>query len=216
MREYYRTIEHEAIAEFEEKKSRFIAAAKPVANEEEAIAFINGIRTQHRMASHNVYAYYTANLIQSKRYSDDGEPQGTAGIPVLDVIVKNGLEDVVIVVTRYFGGVLLGAAGLVRAYGKSAAAAIEKAGLVEKRLADEWSILVDYALFQQVKNEVEKSRFAILRCEYGADVEISVQIPRDLPFSFSERLADLTNGTAIAQIVGKSYMVSAYRKEESG
>jgi len=206
MRKCYRTIKKEASAEYEEKKSRFIAEVLPIVSEEEAIAFINGAKSRHKMAGHHVYAYYLAETMQIKRYSDDGEPQGTAGIPVLDVIEKNRMEDVVIVVTRYFGGVLLGAAGLIRAYGKAAALAVEKAGVVERRIADEWSLLVEYPMFQPVRNDLEKNGYGIRGVQYASDVEISVQVPTERGEEFSRRLADLTNGTAIAEIVGQSYL----------
>jgi len=129
----YKTISKEATVEMEEKKSRFIANVKPVSSEEEALEFINNIRAKYWDATHNVYAYYISgeNIIQ--RFSDDGEPSGTAGMPVLEVIKRMELKDLVVVVTRYFGGILLGASGLVRAYSKSAALGIEAAGIVTKK-----------------------------------------------------------------------------------
>jgi len=115
----YKTVSKEGTAEIVEKKSRFIASVKPVSTEEEALEFVSQVKAKYRDARHNVYAYVvTENNIS--RFTDDGEPSGTAGAPVLDVILKEGLTDVAIVVTRYFGGTLLGTGGLVRAYGKSA------------------------------------------------------------------------------------------------
>ena len=207
MRDYYRTIKAEALAEYEEKKSRFIGAVRPVSDEADAIAFINEVKARHRMARHHAYAYYIAdNNVQIKRYSDDGEPQGTAGIPTLEVLEKNKIEDVVVVVTRYFGGVLLGAAGLIRAYGKAAAMAVEQAGVVERRIADEWSVLIEYPMLSPVKNELEKSGYGIRGIQYASDVEIAVQVPKENSTQFQQRLADITNGAAIAEIVGKSYL----------
>ena len=129
MGDYYITLADSGIAEFTEKHSRFIGYAKPVTTEAEAVAFINEKKKQHYDARHNVYAYSLRNG-QIKRYSDDGEPQGTAGVPVLEVINKNSVVDAVVVVTRYFGGILLGAGGLVRAYSHSASIALEAAGIV--------------------------------------------------------------------------------------
>lgn len=120
MQAEYTTLAGYGEDEFVEKRSRFIGYAAPVSTEAEAVAFVNSIRERHREATHNVYAYILREG-QIKRYSDDGEPQGTAGIPVLDVLQKAGIVDAVVVVTRYFGGTLLGAGGLVRAYTEGAA-----------------------------------------------------------------------------------------------
>ena len=143
MRKEYLTASGEASAEMEEKKSRFIATVKPVATEEEAQFFINSIKSRCWNATHNVYAYYIGGDTVTQRFSDDGEPSGTAGIPVLEAIKKLGVEDTAVVVTRYFGGTLLGASGLVRAYGKSAAMGIEAAGIVKRMLCVETDIHLD-------------------------------------------------------------------------
>jgi uncharacterized YigZ family protein len=128
----YLTIKDTVSEEFEEKKSIFIGHAKRVYNEEDAKTFVSHIRNMHKQATHNVFAYIIGENKGIQRYSDDGEPQGTAGIPVIEVIKKNEVTDIAVVVTRYFGGVLLGAGGLVRAYSKAAAGAIKSAGIVEK------------------------------------------------------------------------------------
>ena len=128
----YRTVSQEAKEEFTEKRSRFIGWIKPVKTEEEAIEYINAIKSQHWDAKHNVYAY-SLREGQISRYSDDGEPQGTAGVPVLEVLTHSGVTDAVIVVTRYFGGILLGTGGLVRAYSHAASIALKSAGVVIMR-----------------------------------------------------------------------------------
>ena len=129
MAELYTTIEREAVAEFEEKKSIFIGHALPVRTEDEAAAFVKELKNKYRDATHNVYAYVLGDgTVQ--RYSDDGEPQGTAGMPVLDVIRKSGCTDTAVVVTRYFGGTLLGAGGLVRAYSHAAKLALDEAHVI--------------------------------------------------------------------------------------
>src|SRR5690606_10195609 len=128
------------------KKSRFIATVRSVTNEREAEAFIHGIKKEHWNARHNVYAYNIITGDTAQRYSDDGEPQGTAGIPVLEAIKRMNLTDIAVVVTRYFGGILLGAPGLVRAYGRAASAAIEKAGIVGRVLCRKMILTVQYSL----------------------------------------------------------------------
>ena len=192
-------------AEFEEKRSKFIATVKPVDTEDGAIAFLNAVRSEYRMATHNVYAYHTSSPVGCKRYSDAGEPQGTAGMPVLNVIEKNGLEDIAIVVTRFFGGTLLGAAGLVRAYGRAATMGVEKAGVVRYDLCDDIYIMAGYPLLGTIKNEIEKSGLFIKSLEYGIDVEITVQVGIEHSGAFIEKIADLTSGAAIVEKSGASY-----------
>jgi uncharacterized YigZ family protein len=206
VRARYRTLGGAGLAEYEEKKSRFIGAARPVASEAEALSFLAEVRAEHRSASHNVYAYSAGEGVPAKRFSDDGEPQGTAGVPVLDVIEKGGLEDVAIVVTRYFGGTLLGAAGLIRAYGKAASMAAEAAGVVERSLARELAVLVEYPLLGLVKNEIEKSGYVIRRIQYGVDAELTVQVPHAAAEAFCARVSELTADAALVEPIGNSYI----------
>ena len=144
----YVTLSKEASVSFFEKKSEFIGHACPVKTEEEAMAFINKIRKKYGDATHNCYAYMLAN--GSARYSDDGEPQGTAGVPILSVIQKGGFTDAVIVVTRYFGGILLGAGGLVRAYSASARDAVAAARIVAYDFVTEFSVTCSYSDYQKL------------------------------------------------------------------
>jgi uncharacterized YigZ family protein len=207
----YRTVARAAAAEYEEKRSRFIAEVSPVRNDSEAIEFLAGVRARHRAASHNVYAYIAPAPewpVTSKRYSDDGEPSGTAGLPVLEVLEKSRLEDVAVVVTRYFGGTLLGAAGLVRSYGKAASLAVASAGVVRLELADEVRILAPYAHYGALRQEIEKAGYASPSPIFGADVEISVQTPKPRTAEFIARVADLTAGAAIAELSGESYITA--------
>ena len=146
--EEYRTIRRTAVGEYEEKKSRFIAAAAPAATEAEALAFLDGVRRANRTARHNVYAYLLREGGRT-RYSDDGEPAKTAGAPVLEVITHSGLTDLIIVVTRYFGGVLLGTGGLVRAYTAAARAALDAAETVTVQPAVRCAVTVDYPLYER-------------------------------------------------------------------
>ena len=143
MADSYKTVQLETCDEFTEKRSRFIGYIKPVQTEEEAIAFIQSIKTKHWDARHNVYAYCLREG-QIKRYSDDVEPQGTAGIPTLDVLLKTGVTDVVVVVTRYFGGILLGGGGLVRAYSHATRLAVEKAQVITMAVCKLCALTCDY------------------------------------------------------------------------
>ena len=157
----YKTIEREAADEFIVKKSRFIGYAKPVTTAGEAVAFIEQIKKKHWDATHNVYAYVLRDG-QTRRYSDDGEPQGTAGIPALDVLLKSELTDLVVVCTRYFGGIMLGAGGLVRAYSHTAKIAVEAAGIIAMAQCTIAEVTCDYALY---------GRLLPLICSHGAVVE---------------------------------------------
>ena len=147
----YKTVKQEASDDFVERRSRFIGHALPVKSEEEAVAFINRMKTEYWDADHNVYAYILRDG-QIRRYSDDGEPQGTAGIPVLDVIQKSGLVDVVVVVTRYFGGILLGAGGLVRAYSHGASLALSAAQPLTMRMFELAELVCDYNQYGRVSS----------------------------------------------------------------
>jgi uncharacterized YigZ family protein len=152
MKDGYCTVFKQATAEIKVRKSRFIASVKPVINEEEAIAFIDEIKKVYWNARHNVYAYSIGINAVLQRYTDDGEPQGTAGIPVLEVIRRTDVTDVAIIVTRYFGGVLLGASGLVRAYGKAAISGIESAKIVRRLLCVSMDIRVHYTFSGKLSN----------------------------------------------------------------
>jgi uncharacterized YigZ family protein len=202
----YKTILKESTAEIKEKKSRFIASAKPASSEEEALEFINSLKTRYWNATHNVYAYYIVgeNIIQ--RFSDDGEPSGTAGMPVLEVIKRKDLQNLVVVVTRYFGGTLLGAAGLIRAYGKSASLAVEAAVIVKKRLCTEVNIMVEYPLLGRIQNFLGLSGYAIKNIIYGQDVEIIAYVPVDAISSFTSLVEEASNAQAIIAIGSKAYI----------
>lgn len=168
----YLTIKSEARSEFEEKKSIFIGHTKRIYNEEDARSFINKIKEENREATHNVYAYVIGENMGIQRYNDDGEPQGTAGVPVLEVIKKNLITDVVIVVTRYFGGVLLGAGGLVRAYSKGASSAIKEAGIVEKVKGAALYISLEYDLLGKVQYIFAQNDWHIEQIEYSDKVKL--------------------------------------------
>lgn len=187
----YLTVKQSGEAEITVKRSRFIATVKPVLTEEEAVAFINELKQKYWDARHNVYAYITRDN-NIMRYSDDGEPAGTAGVPVLDCLKKEGLTDVLVVVTRYFGGVLLGTGGLVHAYSAAAKAGIDAAVRTEMVLCKKVTLSCAYTLWGKIQNELSKFDLRSLSPEYSDIVKIPVYVP----VSDYERLcAALTEAT---------------------
>lgn len=206
MRKDYLTVSKEAAAEIEEKKSRFIATVKPVSSEQEAQDFINGLKARYWDAAHNVYAYYICadNVVQ--KFSDDGEPSGTAGLPVLEAIKKTGVQDVAVVVTRYFGGTLLGASGLVRAYGKSAALGIEAAGIVRKMLCVETRVTTDYSLLGKLQAAMASKGYSVKDTIYTDNVAMEVYVPVDESDHFSAMVTEASNGRARISTGGRVYI----------
>lgn len=190
----YFTIKDEAKAEFEEKKSVFIGHVKRVYTEDEAKDFINKIKSEHREARHNVYAYVIGENRGIQRYSDDGEPQGTGGIPVLEVIKKNEITDVVAVVTRYFGGILLGKGGLVRAYSKGAAMAVSEGGIVEKVKGSIVDIILDYDMLGKVQYLFEQNLWHIENIDYTDKVKLTMYCPLDILEEVQKGVVETTNG----------------------
>ena len=206
MRKEYLTVSHEAAAELEEKKSRFIATVRPVASEEEASGFINGLKTRYWNATHNVYAYYICGNNMIQKFSDDGEPSGTAGLPVLEAMKKLDVEDAAVVVTRYFGGTLLGTSGLGRAYGKCATLGIEAAGIIRKQLCIETGIALDYSFLGKVQAVIASKGYKIKDTVYAQDVDIYVYVPVDEYDSFSICLTEATNARAFVYAGEKTYI----------
>lgn len=190
----YFTIKDEVSAQFEEKKSVFIGHIKRIYNEDEAKEFINKIKSEHREARHNVYAYVIGENMGIQRYSDDGEPQGTGGIPVLEVIKKNEITDVVVVVTRYFGGILLGKGGLVRAYSKGAALAVSEGGIVEKVKGLIIDIIIDYDMLGKVQYLFEQNLWHTENTDYTDKVKITMYCPKDIVEVLQSNTVETTNG----------------------
>lgn len=189
----YKTVQKPASAELIEKRSRFIGYVKPVSSQDEAIAFINEIKTKHWDATHNVYAY----VIRSEgvtRYSDDNEPQGTAGIPVLDAIRKRDITDCVVVVTRYFGGTLLGAGGLVRAYSASAKAGIDAAGECVMTLCSVCTLTCSYTLYGRIPSLLARFDAAADDSVFADDVTVRFHIPDDKLAAFNKALSEESSG----------------------
>lgn len=192
---------------FEEKKSRFIAHVKPIKTEEEAIAFIDELKTKYWDATHNVYAYDIHNETVTQRFSDDGEPQGTAGLPIIELIKKMGLANIVVVVTRYFGGTMLGASGLIRAYGKSASMGVEAAIIVKQVLCSKISVIVDYSTGGKVQNFALNRGHNISNTNYAQDVEFEFILPCHEEESFIETIIDLTNNNALIETKDKEFVI---------
>jgi uncharacterized YigZ family protein len=189
----YKTIKIEATGEYEEKKSLFIGSVKRVSTEEEAKEFISYVKSQHKEARHNVYAYVIGSNKGIQRYSDDGEPQGTGGIPVLEVIKKNDISDTALVVTRYFGGILLGSAGLVRAYGKAASLAVKNGGVVEKVEGCQLKITIEYDLLGKLQYLFAQKEWIIEDTEYTDKVVISIFCELNTVQEINDALTELTS-----------------------
>lgn len=192
----YFTILKESSVEIEIKKSIFIGYVKRVYSEEEAKEYINTIKKSHKDARHNVFAYTVRKNMEIQRYSDDGEPQGTAGIPVLDVIKKRGVTDLVIVVTRYFGGILLGAGGLTRAYSKAATSAIEAAGVVEKVLGNEVIVSTSYDLLGKIQYTCSENNWFVENVSYTDVVSLNLYLEKCEQEKFNKEIMQITSGKA--------------------
>lgn len=190
----YKTVRKPAEAEYVEKKSRFIATVSPVTDDEIAREFVLSVKKKYPDARHNVYAYLT--LDGMTRYSDDGEPKGTAGLPVLAVIQKQEIVGCAVVVTRYFGGILLGAAGLLRAYTKAAADGIEAAGIKEVRPYDKVSVTVAFSDYEKVRYELAKQGIDEYETEFLDNVTFNLLIPCEKTETVIKRLTELTAARA--------------------
>lgn len=190
----YITIRNYGEDSFEEKKSEFIGYAKRVESEEEAREFINEIKGKHKQARHNCWAYVIGENMGIQRYSDDGEPQGTAGIPILEVMKKNGITDCAVVVTRYFGGILLGAGGLTRAYTKGASIALKAAGIVEKVKGLKVSFTIDYDLLGKLQYICGQNKWHMEEVEYTDKVTIHILAEEAIVDKMEEEFTNATNG----------------------
>lgn len=190
-------------AEFVEKRSRFLGHVRPVESEEEARAFIAQMKKQYYDARHNCWCYIIKD--GPERYSDGGEPQGTAGIPMLEVFRREGITNLVCVVTRYFGGVLLGAGGLLRAYTKSAKDALDAAGISSVRRWVECELPCSYSMAERLKQEIAASGGLVTDTEYSASVVIKALIPETLSEAFSAQIFDISGGTVPVQVTGEAF-----------
>lgn len=201
----YRTIKNYTEFELTEKKSKFIAAASSVGTVDEAQIFIDNIRKINYNATHNCFAFKTGTDKETTRYSDDGEPSGTAGLPILNAINSAGLSNVVVVVTRYFGGTLLGTGGLIRAYGETARQCLQNAEIIEKILYSVVKVGVDYGLSGKMRYEVLKLGHYIYNTVYTADVEYTVLVEAAKVQAFLDAAAEISAGTACLTVEENIY-----------
>lgn len=190
-------------SEYTEKRSRFLGHIRYVETEEEAKAFIAETKKKFYDARHNCWCYIIRG--GAERYGDDGEPQGTAGIPMLEVLRREGVTNAVCVVTRYFGGVLLGAGGLLRAYTKSAKDALDAAGISVVRRWVECELPCSYSQAERLKNEIAAAGGVVTDMEYAAAVTIKVLVPEESADDFGAKMTDLTAGSAQVSVMGESF-----------
>ncbi len=202
--EFFTTVREEAHAEFEEKRSVFIGHAIRTDSEEEAQAFVKRLKKEYADATHNVFAYMMRGDAIA-RYSDDGEPQGTAGMPVLDVIRKSGVRNVTVVVTRYFGGTLLGAGGLVRAYSHAASLALEAAGIITYEPYGEYELRCGYSEYQKYNVILANAAAIIDHTEFGADVLVRYAVRRSEAEALSAKIVEIGYGKDVPKEVGERF-----------
>lgn len=206
MLKQYRTVKGLGSHELEINKSRFIAYASRAETETEAQAFIAGIKKKHWDATHNCSAYMLGESDQVQKADDDGEPSGTAGKPILEAIKKAQIKEAVIVVTRYFGGIKLGAGGLIRAYGKSAVAGLKAAGLIERKLHSILAVEFDYTFLGKVENELRSHQYLIDSIHYTDKVTVQVLAEHDREYLLAQKLLDWTAGQAAIRDGGRQYV----------
>lgn len=204
-KDVYKTVKEQSESLLIEKKSKFIANVKPVNNEADALAFLSEIRSKYSDATHNVYAYVIDenNIF---RYSDDGEPSGTAGMPVLDAIRKSGIVDVIVVVTRYFGGTLLGTGGLVHTYGASAKQGLIASKIVKRQLCDILSVKVEYTLLGKMQHEIAEKGYILEDTVYEDNVTFIISCPLDITDKVVADITNMTNARAACKKIDKKYV----------
>ncbi len=202
----YRTVHKFGRDEIIINKSRFIGYSMPIESEKDALDFIDKIKTEHRDATHNVYAYVLGESNNVQKFSDDGEPSGTAGIPVLEVIKKEDLRNVVVVVTRYFGGIKLGAGGLIRAYTKGAKIGLEAGIIVEKVLHHKLKVRISYSLYGMMENFLNTQGYIVDDIQYDDAVNIYVYVKFSEVERFINTVRDMTSGNANIEDIGEEYI----------
>lgn len=206
MRNNYQTIKGYGESEIIIQKSRFITYTQRAETEVEAQDFINNIKQKHKDANHNCSAYIIGEHDHIQKANDDGEPSGTAGVPMLEVLKKRGLKDTVVVVTRYFGGIKLGGGGLIRAYSKATTEGIEAAGEVECQLHHLMKISIDYTWLGKMENEIRNSIYPLKEIAYADLVEIFVYTKAEDELKFLEWVTEITNGQAKIDTVEKVFL----------
>ncbi|MBY8883246.1 YigZ family protein [Streptomyces sp. PTM05] len=205
MQEQYETVAHEGVHETEVNRSRFLCALAPAATEDEAQDFVRRVRAEHPGANHNCFAYVIGADASVQKASDDGEPGGTAGVPMLQMLMRRDIRYAVAVVTRYFGGVKLGAGGLIRAYGGAVGEALDTLGTVTRRRYRLGTVKVDHALAGRLENDLRSTGRAVRAVRYGEAVAIEVGLSEADLDAFRSWLADASAGTATFDLGGEAY-----------
>lgn len=204
MPDSYLTVEKDSVYELIEKKSKFIAYVKPIISEKDALSFINDIKSKHWDARHNVYAYVVKENNIS-RYSDDGEPHGTAGVPVLDVIKKNNLRNVAVVVTRYFGGILLGIGGLVRAYSQATTMALNCAKIIKMCLCYDCNIFCDYNQYGKLLNIISECDGVVDNSDFSQKISVFFHLKKENFSDLSKKIMEFSSGTLDCNILSENF-----------
>ncbi|MCO7176425.1 YigZ family protein [Sporolactobacillus kofuensis] len=194
--EKYRTIQSSSSVETEIKRSRFIASVYPVETENEAEQLIQTVRKEHWKANHNCFAYIIGKKQEIQKASDDGEPSGTAGVPILDVLKRRHVCNALVIVTRYFGGIKLGAGGLIRAYAHSTSSGLNEADVIEQIPSFQWAVTVDYHLSGTLDNKLRESHYAVKEIRYLDKVTFDLYTDQEEEHLFIDWITDLTNGQA--------------------
>lgn len=206
MRSDYRTANLYGESEYVIQKSRFLTYVKRTETEDEAIDFINEIKKLHHNATHNCSAYLIGEHDEIQKANDDGEPSGTAGVPMLEVLKKQGLQDVTVVVTRYFGGIKLGSGGLIRAYGRATTEGIDATGVVDRKVHDVVKVAIDYTWLGKVENEVRQSVYPLKEITYAEGVELYIYVPIDETETFTAWMTEMTNGQGDISVAEKVFL----------
>ncbi|MDD3173312.1 MAG: YigZ family protein [Herbinix sp.] len=205
MKEAFKTIYEGGIGEFVMKKSKFIATVSPISSEDEAISIIDNLKKKYWDASHNCSAYIIGTENPLMRCSDDGEPSKTAGRPMLDVLLAQDLTNLLVVVTRYFGGTLLGTGGLVKAYQTATIEGLNHSNIITKELGIKLQISTDYNLVGKIQYFIAREHFTVLSSEYTDIVMITVLVPPSRKDFCIKKIAELTNGSATLDLSGQVY-----------
>lgn len=206
LRSDYRTVNLQGESEYIVQKSRFLTYVRRTETEEEAIEFINEIKKIHHNATHNCSAYLIGEHDEIQKANDDGEPSGTAGVPMLEVLKKQNLQDVTVVVTRYFGGIKLGSGGLIRAYGRATSEGIAATGIVECKLHHLMKVSIDYTWLGKVENEVRQSAYPLHEMAYADQVELFIHVPQQQVEQFENWITELTNGQSVITTERKEFL----------
>lgn len=213
MLDYYYTVNLEGSTEITIHKSRFIGHVKRVETEDAAQTFIQEIKKQHNGATHNCSAYLIGEQNHIQKAHDDGEPTGTAGVPILEVLKKRDLKDTVVVVTRYFGGIKLGAGGLIRAYSSTTSEAINATGIVERLLMKEITVTVDYPLLGKIENELRNENYLIEHIDYLEQVTFHVLVVTNQAEAFQAWITNLTSDQAKLLVKSEKYIEKAFKQK---